>query len=712
MTQLGKGDVVGAQGDGRVVPWTVDTSRLTDPRAIGGLLVVAPPGLSEFLDPEKQSPIQVLYGPKGTGKSHLLLKKRIELDKMQDPDRIVCLPAKSPFVFRTGEGDAIKFVEEAIHIYSDRNAWIFLWCVLVGAYIFQHLDTTRRKLLSEKDGNAHVYLHSDLRRFLMGEARETADLPDSITDALLLIINQNQSKSRLEEAYKELVLPGIAQLPGNMMFNFFLDSFDETFRDQTGQTLVDFVNARNEVGVRSFDVWANAQNSLVSVAQRLRVDSGHRVFVYAAIRGEAYAHYQGDLHGKSKSQLESEVFGLQYSRDALLEIFELNVNCCDPKRLPEPKATDAIVKFFGAKEKEHPRVKQSENMFRYVLRHTFERPRDLMVMGGLLYRQLSVEELKQPNECVRIVHEASQTVFDEYVNFMGLQWDRTVGELCLRELPRNVLDADDLEKIRQRLKGPPLEDIDPIDYLYTRGLLGYPRSMDGALRQYFAIADSREDKVRIKSLDTNKVPTTTHYLVHPAASEVVKTLRRREGYPEYIVDGRVIVGHRRHWPERLPEIRVKVGLTPHGQPIILVDGVDLSGDGEKAFKDFSFGPTVLVFAMLTAMARHKSGDLDIKQIVDVVKEMREGGICHAYLSRARAEGYIENYMAQHLTGGEGGETRPAMLTRIDEAFAQHKVRLKTGTSQRYTRYSIQGQSATLPGLTGNEIELQFSSLSR
>ncbi len=376
---------------GNPKPWVFDPTVGSLPLRDSdrGINVIVPSGLNAFFQPDvnlRDESILVLHGPKGVGKSTLLLAKRYTCEQMDSSKRPICLPREGPrMIFVPEPGSEIKIETDAQRsILEDPRSWQLIWQIVLGALALQ----TQRNILTA----AHI---GGARQQTRDDGSQAVELPvyipnvpDSVLKSLRNANAQTQAAERLVDTYldaylRKLVTDQLAPKDLDPMYReiqgelrktrftkpicFFLDGMDEGIHDERGALFKYVYSAwtpsatqvpdgeTREAGAaegdrKRFDIWAGAQSGLIDAISTLHADSGAAVRVYATVRSEAIYSVKAT---KSSTQLAQICHRVTYTAMHLEAIIQSNVCLAldDPNAF---EANDACSRFLGSPGFETP----------------------------------------------------------------------------------------------------------------------------------------------------------------------------------------------------------------------------------------------------------------------------------------------------------------------------------------------------------------------
>jgi hypothetical protein len=168
---------------------------------------------------------------------------------------------------------------------------------------------------------------------------------------------------------------------------FFIDNVDEYFKPYLEDLAIDKylemeegLNEDTQYRSKSNDIWSIAQISLAGAAYDIHKANSH-IKVYCTVRREALLRL--DEYDTEYNQIIGCTIEIEYNRRDLREIFKKNIGLMAETKLSGSRGDDPMERFFGPESASlnHRFVDRSEHPFDYVLRHTFYRPRDLMMIG-------------------------------------------------------------------------------------------------------------------------------------------------------------------------------------------------------------------------------------------------------------------------------------------------------------------------------------------
>lgn len=502
-------------------PWIIDADDI-DPGGDFRDSIEHTPAIDDFLG--RTSTRFIVTGTKGYGKTLLLKAKRIALQ-----DEAICVPANS--LLDKPIGDTVFSRTMIEMLCGSTEHWRRIWRMATCCAVLKRLDAVGDLAVSGALARllAHRHLESVVDHFVN-----------------ILDLKPNEIIEAAGDTDRELVprLRGIGTPVA-----VFIDSVDEYFNKHICSPDL----SGSQAGEIAPDIWYLAQMALVEAAYELRRVT-HHLKVFAAVRKEAYVRLSdGNAMGL---QYSGSVVDLTYSKSDLREIVHDNIrsearaNLVDPRRLRH----DPIAAFTGHATLRNSYTGEEERVFDYLYRHTFQRPRDLMTIGGRL--ATLPRERRDADAVKRVVNDAATDIAGEYLAEIQPYLRGAELRRLWDALPAPIMTPAELEEAVARFDagaepgGDGLTGWQIVTLLYKTGLVGYTVEdvAAGGLAQRFVAPGER-------TFDAGAtLPATSHYLMHPALTEIVAAGNR--GYAARI-DRVNIVGAGRPWLAPPPAARAR-----------------------------------------------------------------------------------------------------------------------------------------------------------
>ncbi len=294
-----------------------------------------------------------IVAPKGFGKT-LLLKAKSKQYRAKSGFK--CIPVND-LSERLVELDTHFSIKE-LNKYKRIDVWRMIWTLALHLLIVQNLMPEKLPKKLEP---------------LLGKAKKLKDI------LFCILEDRNKIHKYYNLVFKELspVFEGLTS-----QVAVFIDNVDEAFDKHVGDTYYDLQKAKKN-HVLSPWVWINAQIGLREAVKNL-CEANRHIKIFASIRSEAYAL----VNSSTVLQDLNYTTELNYTDEELRDIFIRNINKTATRDLVKPKAKEALVRFLGFDEIEHRFVrneygrKRKENVFDFILRHSFRRPREIVAIGA------------------------------------------------------------------------------------------------------------------------------------------------------------------------------------------------------------------------------------------------------------------------------------------------------------------------------------------
>ncbi len=432
-------------------PWNLEIYRGFDSEFKEEQLLLNYP-IQEFLDSEDKF---FLVGAKGLGKT-LFLRYKSYLYHNRYGDSFKFNASQTELTENLNI-HADTFSKEELLQYRDESIWRLIWELALWIMLFRLIKAP---------------LNTRLEKMI-----ESADEFSNIVAQLL---NHRQKI----ELYKSFVRE-FQQQKGKIQSAVVL------FIDDVDQALQDLLNAPHHTDIYyagmqnpSVEVWVSAQMGLIGAVYNLSRQNAH-IKIYATVRREAFEAYDGQMKINYRQSLSI----LHYNKREIEEIFEKNIQLIEPGKLFNPKGSTWMSRFLGFDEFPHRfavgpddniRVEKS---FNFIYRHTYGRPREIVMMGkelsdlasGLSYRGMSDEE--RFAEIRVVVNKVSNELLQQYKQEIIPYLDEFHLQQFIETVRSNVIPKEDFR----------LFDQDLLRQYFNLGLIGYvkPINHSGKLKQVF-----------------------------------------------------------------------------------------------------------------------------------------------------------------------------------------------------------------------------------
>lgn len=494
-------------------PWTFEANNIdlrnVNAENIFDQFVVRTPPVEEFLTCGSDDIKYFVVGPKGLGKTFLLKAKS---KFYREISGYHCIPSGGGELVEKLTSIRVSFSKAELGSFKRIDTWEKTW---------------ELSLLTMLLRSFNIELLPELRK-IIGEARTLLDILSAFV----------KSRSAIDRLYSDHVAtflrPKVAALRehGTNQIAVFIDNIDEGIEEHG-------FDLKNAKGALSEDVWINAQLGMMKVARDICQRNKH-IKLFVSIRSEAFNNDRSATALQSKNNATI----LTYTKSQIKEIFEQNISITEGKNLAKPQASDTIEQFVGFSKMNHrfatdvngnPRT---ENTFDFIFRHTFGRPREIVLMGNRI-AEIPVKERNYDDVAVRetvnsVSDELLQQLRREIVPFFQ---DEVFDKFC-GMVEHNIVSIEESEKIaREILEYHQFANV--FSYLYSIGIVGTTQ-FDLHLQQLV----QRFLPVGQYSLSENVPPRASKYFViHSAVDKVLKSRHGPHFYDRNNIVGNGLIFH-------------------------------------------------------------------------------------------------------------------------------------------------------------------------
>ncbi|MBL8816632.1 MAG: protein kinase [Planctomyces sp.] len=469
--------------------WATDASQI-EIRDLNRI-VFRTPRVNDFLNHQNRF---FLIGTKGQGKSLLLSYKRHLLTQSSlgsDADQGICfIPQGRPFLDFMSEVKSLssRLEKPLSELSTCKRFWMM---ALRVSAVSHHPD-----IISTDEQEEIRSFPPRIRRWLNGEKvapsvafKELISLPFSQANGLM-----DDSETLLDQKLRSI----------HNSVCFFVDKVDQAVRQL------------------SREAWIMIQAGLIEAGWELMNANSH-IKVFASIRQEAFVNYQSDV----KCNLLGAATVLEYSDRDLESLMDQLCGCYE--------SMHGFKEFLGIRVVKHPQRPVPEDSFQFVRRHTFGRPRDLVIIAAELSAARS--DLSETAFCETVRRTGSRHlvagIFEEMRVFLDCLGDPATRLRFLQSLHTNIFSRTDAVSVCAKFNGvsetlindlgdDASELFHPFQDLYFAGLLGViqrPEESDRLL-QTFRRADDLMNSLGAE------LPVSPYYVLHPSLSSFVRSIRR------------------------------------------------------------------------------------------------------------------------------------------------------------------------------------------
>lgn len=503
-----------------MTPWIPDANDLQPSQVVSfqNNLLHPTRRVEAFLEPENRE-ATIVVAPKGFGKTLLLMAKRFSLKTsitriLPEGQTLIDKPSGSPSVIKSSEYGEIR---------DEVSYWKNLWLVSIGltitkAQVFrlENLSTSTQKIIDNED------------------LVSCCDIFDAI-----LTSDRDDYYNYIDD-YNDHIISKVRKIDSQVAL--FVDNIDEYFGDSYA---ADFDGKSRHFGTLKDSYWYHSQLGLALASRELNGINKH-LKIFVSIRKEVLQ--KSVKMGSFWTQLKGKSIEIKYTEADIEAIISKNIKSEQKKNLVSPAAALSIDKFVGKNTQiVHPKTGDEEDFLSFWIRHTLNRPRDVISIG----REIS---LLQPSErtadrlskCVR--KEAADLV-RAYMYEMQPHLPGFDPDLICRLIPSNTFTKQELETVskaysesfRNKYTTSETHTDHVFCALFKIGILGYVASdVDGAIRQAFRpIGEDSLDEAGI-------LPDVERYIVHPSMDNLIGELN-----PKYYqsLNKYNVIGNGRVWRE-------------------------------------------------------------------------------------------------------------------------------------------------------------------
>lgn len=474
-----------------------------------------------------------LVGPKGSGKTLVLLRKAIDERSRGDA---LCIPSDPdlPVDRLTAASHVGKKFNYRIQERSESSlAWTAVWKHSILRSVVHHL---RDEILREAEQNAANSTGQSWRdEILHRRFKEQKDVLDRLLSNLTIYAQRpfqyyTELGARLDARPGQLarVREELQQLEGLLQLmrrevHVFLDNLDDYYE-------------------RDPDLWFNSMYGQFRAVRELSLAHRH-IHLFTSIRQDVYVQFSDEM----RLQYYDYVAQLKYEKAELLEIFSIGISQLDSDLLqyPQLRNSDPWRSFFGdITILPNAWVGQDEQIGDYLYRHTLGRPRDMIHMGTVLleHRPRSGFDIASVRKAVsRAERDIAEQYLAEIRPLLDPRFD--IKEFVQGFMPSNVLTGDDIETVSREYADSQGDAIDqetasdltrPFETLYELGLLGV---VDTAPDTTERIQHFKAPGHGLGDHADRTMPESEYYLLHPVLNFLLGPHRRSRaliagnGYP-------------------------------------------------------------------------------------------------------------------------------------------------------------------------------------
>lgn len=484
-------------------PWSHDAGEL-NPQEIPGAYIYKNPIIEEYLEAGAHERKLFLIGSKGCGKTLLLrYKSFLYWKKMVSDGQEGQFASASNELVESLDFHLVTLSRNDLEKLANVGAWLKIWNFALALIIL------RRSKIELPAGSEKI----------------NHDFPPDFRLNNIISELINNSSEYITSNFFNCINRLMARL--NLLQNPFVLFVDRL--DQALNTLLiseDYKYLQNEKGVNiPFRVWQCAQYGLLESSYNFSTAVNRHIKIFATARDEALS-----VESQLRQNITSFCTHLDYNREELREIFENNIQLT-PKKYIQENGKSPYLRFLGFEEMPHIKAKdenqemRKENVFDFLLRHTFARPREIILLGRRIYEHLITRDgywqqsLDHKIESVRrVVNLAShETILRDYLTEVVPAFHQEYLDACSNAFEQNLIHHVELKEV----------GYDIINYLYRIGLIGYERNG----RQVFLPASKHIHD------EMERIPKAGYYMLHPSLDG---RLQQNQTYEEFYNEHNII----------------------------------------------------------------------------------------------------------------------------------------------------------------------------
>lgn len=485
-------------------PWSHDAGDL-NPEEIPRAYIYKNPIIEEYLESGSHERKLFLIGSKGCGKTLLLRYKAFLYRRKMDSDEQEGQAASASNELVEGLAfNLVTLSRNDLELLANTGSWVKIWNFALALIILRRtrIGLPERYEYLDEDFPADFRLNNIITELINNSPKYISSNFFNCTNSLMARLNRLQSP-----------------------FVLFVDRLDQALNDLLIHE--EYKYLQNEKGVTiPFRIWQCAQYGLLESSYNFSTAINRHIKIFVTAREEAL---------KVESQLRQNITSfctyLDYNREELREIFENNIRLT-PKKYLQAGQDDLYHRFLGFNEMPHIKARDGnkerlrEHTFDFLLRHTFARPREIILLGRRIYEQLITrggywqqDEDNKIESVRRVVNDTSHDrILKDYLTEVVPAFQHEYLDECAKAFEQNLIHHNELEQV-----GP-----DITNYLYRIGLIGYERNA----RQVFLPASKHIHD------EMERIPKASYYMLHPSLDGRLQQIRTyEEFYNDYNIIG-------------------------------------------------------------------------------------------------------------------------------------------------------------------------------
>ena len=427
-----------------------------------------------------------LIGPKGSGKTHLLQSKSLMYHH-----------ADTGFRFNVDAKQLVEYIKLArntlshtdLQKFRDAELWINIWTLCLMVVALKSADITLPAPLERKV------------EALLGD--------NSRIDSMLLNIINNRDKMREIVNLAGELASRIGDIKNGVAI--FIDNVDQEFEDI-------IMEARNgssdtydqETLKAAVETWVNSQMGMVDAIYALCTRNNH-LKIFATIRLEAFR-----IDRPRGQNYEYHGIKLHYGKEEIQRILNNRIKVISGK--------SDISQFLGFDKIPHSYYKNpdgtpyEEDIFNFIYRHTYGRPREITAIGQKLNNLIADRDYPKWDLVVKqdkvrhLVNEEAKRFFERYKQEVIPFFDNQEFQVFMETLDHNVFSAEETHRFKP----------ETLNFYYTLGLIGYAANPAKGMIQKF------RDFSQYEFQQIRKLPPAEYYFIHPTLNRTLMEVKNHD----------------------------------------------------------------------------------------------------------------------------------------------------------------------------------------
>lgn len=497
-------------------------------------------------------------GLKGLGKTLVLRAKRkkyLELPTKTSQSYVIIPESPQELDVMAGFNQP----ESKWDLFSKNIIWRDVWGLSIGlsiiSYFLPHLDEKNRYILNWEINNILKVKDKGYDNYLRSLLDYTTMKPSNPSTFVIFTLNHIDWNmlSLISELYANIF--NILKQDIKSGCVVFIDQVDKTLEELMTSYIYD-VNKLNKLQ----EIWYSCQIGLIQAITAI-CTGHHHITIYTTIRQEVLGKLSND---PNYGRYRDKMLILGYEKEDLRKIFIKSIDLFEDEdnlAMPDLIKSEPIKAFLGFDEVHTLRFpEKSENIFDYMYRHTIQRPRDILILGG----NISIIDPKQRYGNDKTVDAikwmindvAEKNLITDYIGdlkkLMNINFD-----LAFSKIYTNILSYKDLieickeynKEVNEVVCGEECKNCKETHLfcaIYNIGLLG---TVKQDLVKNIKVQKFLEPQYRKLIIAESILPASEAYLLHSTLSHLIEEIR--EGSHKKFERKNIIVGDGREFPSNV-----------------------------------------------------------------------------------------------------------------------------------------------------------------